>query len=486
MVKTRSKVQVTAVFQKTSKKRASDENEVVQIALKAVEQAKRSAECSPDNAPSRKRSAFGDITNATLEPQLGKGQKKKPAVSGVIRKELQKQRQGKAKVTCVKEKSKRRPSKETESFDTKPEISEEEDNSPSGEIKCSSTDSLQDSVATTQDTLQSTRSSTGEVLDDVSLAVSGSNFAISSLGEASSSSDKNEKDEAENQQKDEKAEDSAENQVIDIDADTSDPVTVSEYAHEIFVNMKSREELFPLCNYMETRTDITPQMRSILVDWLVEVQECFELYHETLYLGVKLFDHFLDQTPNIKRDELQLVGATTLIISSKIEERHPPCMDDFIYICDDAYQQHQFTAMESRIIRSLGFDINIPIPYRFLRRYAKAAFADIETLTLARFLLESSLLESRFIAYRASHIAASCLYLALLMKNWHTDWTPTLVHYTGYEKSELRDCVLHLNAMNAAPPHRNLMTIRNKYSHKVFREVAKIPAVDILTIQDKI
>ena len=70
---------------------------------------------------------------------------------------------------------------------------------------------------------------------------------------------------------------------------------------------------------METRTDITPQMRSILVDWLVEVQECFELYHETLYLGVKLFDHFLDQTPNIKRDELQLVGATTLIISSKIE-----------------------------------------------------------------------------------------------------------------------------------------------------------------------
>ena len=46
-------------------------------------------------------------------------------------------------------------------------------------------------------------------------------------------------------------------------------------------------------------------------------------------------------------------------------------MDDFIYICDDAYQQQQFIAMESRIMRSLGFDVNIPIPYRFLRRYAK-------------------------------------------------------------------------------------------------------------------
>ena len=173
--------------------------------------------------------------------------------------------------------------------------------------------------------------------------------------------------------------------MIDIDADLSDPVTVSEYANKLFVNMKRREELLPLSNYMETQNGVTPTMRAILVDWLVGVQECLELYHDTLYFDVKLVDHFLERN-SIKKDEIQLVGATTLIISSKIEERHPPGMDDFIYICDDAYQQQQFIAMESRIMRSLGFDINIPIPYRFLRRYAKAAFASIETLTLARFL----------------------------------------------------------------------------------------------------
>ncbi|XP_074633230.1 G2/mitotic-specific cyclin-B3-like isoform X2 [Acropora palmata] len=451
MVKTRSKLEVSAVFHKKSKKGASDENEVVQVALKAVEQAKRSAESSPDNAPSRKRSAFGDITNATLEFQFGKGGKKKHTTTGVTRKESQ--RKGKPNVTCNKGKSKRTPNEEKEPLESNPETTEEKDKLPSGQFICSPTDSLEESVASFQESLQST--SSGE-----------------------------EKEESQNQQEEEKVEESADSLVIDIDADVSDPFTVSEYANEIFVNMKSREELFSLSNYMETRKDIAPQMRSILVDWLVEVQECFELYHETLYLGVKLLDHFLENTV-IQKDELQLVGATALIISSKIEERHPPCMDDFIYICDDAYKQHQFIAMESRIMRSLGFDINIPIPYRFLRRYAKAAFANIETLTLARFLLESSLLESRFITCRASHIAASCLYLALLMKDCN-EWTPTLVHYTGYKKDELRDCVLHLNEMNAAPPHKNLMTIRNKYSHKVFHEVAKIPALDVLTIQDKI
>lgn len=426
------------------------------MTLKAVEQGKRSAEGSPDNVPSRKRAAFGDITNATFN-QLGgeKGGKKKQAKSGVGRKQTQ--QQGKAK-TAGKAKPKQRKSKEI----TQPSVCDHEEQtkavspSPSGAI-LSSQDSMEESTSS-QDSLQ--------------------------ISSCNSDADKSNNDNSKEQQQKEEvgnAEKSTEDEVIDIDADTSDPVTVSEYANEIFVNMKRRETLFPLTNYMETQKDITPQMRAILVDWLVEVQECFELYHETLYLGVKLLDHFLERN-TIKRDELQLVGATTLLISSKIEERHPPCLDDFIYICDDAYQQQQFIAMESRIIRSLGFDINVPIPYRFLRRYAKAAFANIETLTLARFLLESSLLESRFVANRASFMAASCLRLAMMM-NSCGEWTPTLVHFTGYTSNELRDCVLQLNLMNSAPANKNLMTVKNKYSHKVFHEVAKIPALDTLTIE---
>lgn len=46
-------------------------------------------------------------------------------------------------------------------------------------------------------------------------------------------------------------------------------------------------------------------------------------------------------------------------------------MDDFLYICDDAYKREELIAMETSILRTLNFDINIPIPYRFLRRFAK-------------------------------------------------------------------------------------------------------------------
>lgn len=56
-----------------------------------------------------------------------------------------------------------------------------------------------------------------------------------------------------------------------------------------------------------------------------------------------------------------------------LQERCPPCVDDFLYICDDAYKRDELIAMEMSILSTLKFDINIPIAYRFLRRFAKVS-----------------------------------------------------------------------------------------------------------------
>ena len=70
--------------------------------------------------------------------------------------------------------------------------------------------------------------------------------------------------------------------------------------------------------YINKDSDITEQMRTILVDWLIEVQENFALFHETLYLAVQIMDHYLSQKI-VKREYLQLVGATAMLIASKFE-----------------------------------------------------------------------------------------------------------------------------------------------------------------------
>ncbi|KAJ8726663.1 hypothetical protein PYW07_001361 [Mythimna separata] len=264
----------------------------------------------------------------------------------------------------------------------------------------------------------------------------------------------------------------------------NDPFQVSNYAMDIFNYLKSRERLFPVDDYLTRMKGITSWMRALLVDWMVEVQESFELNHETLYLAVKLVDLFLTRSSktqpekdHLSKEELQLLGASALFIASKFDERIPPLVDDFLYICDGAYTLSQLLKMEMNILRVVDFDLGIPLSYRFLRRYARCARVSMPTLTLARFVLEQCLLEYTLLGYSDSKMAAAALYLALRMKSIG-HWTPTLQYYTGYAVKDILPIAIAQNATLHKKPKSAISTVRNKYSHTIFFEVAKVPLVE--------
>lgn len=123
---------------------------------------------------------------------------------------------------------------------------------------------------------------------------------------------------------------------------------------------------------MNDQPELSKWMRSLLVDWMVEVQESFELNHETLYLAVKIVDTYLGKE-RVTKDSLQLLGAASLLIACKYDERTPPLIDDFLFICDGAYKRTQLLKMEITVFRSIGFDLAFPLSYRFLRRYARVS-----------------------------------------------------------------------------------------------------------------
>ena len=105
----------------------------------------------------------------------------------------------------------------------------------------------------------------------------------------------------------------------DFDAENwSDPYQVPQYAMDIFEYLKEREKLFPINDYMERQVCLSKWMRSLLIDWMVAVQESFELNHETLYLAVKLVDLYLTKV-TVSKETLQLLGAASLFIASKFD-----------------------------------------------------------------------------------------------------------------------------------------------------------------------
>ena len=79
-------------------------------------------------------------------------------------------------------------------------------------------------------------------------------------------------------------------------------------------------------------------MRTVLVDWLIEVHLKFTLLPETLYLTVNLIDRYL-ALESVSRKRLQLVGVTAMLIASKYEEIYPPEIKDFVFVTDQAYNR---------------------------------------------------------------------------------------------------------------------------------------------------
>lgn len=74
---------------------------------------------------------------------------------------------------------------------------------------------------------------------------------------------------------------------------------------------------------MGSQPDLNAKMRSILVDWLIEVHRKFDLMPETLYLTVNIVDRFLS-LKTVPRRELQLVGISSMLIACKYEEIWAP------------------------------------------------------------------------------------------------------------------------------------------------------------------
>ncbi|XP_054422337.1 G2/mitotic-specific cyclin-B3 [Pteronotus mesoamericanus] len=269
----------------------------------------------------------------------------------------------------------------------------------------------------------------------------------------------------------------------DIGKNHNNPFFNSIYVKDIFRYMKEREEKFILKKYMNRQSDISSNMRAILVNWLVDVQISFEVSHETLYLAVKLVDHYLMKV-TCKKDKLQLLGSTAFMIAAKFEESCPPSLDNFLYICNGAYQRDEMLAMEINILKTLDFDINIPVAYHFLRRYSVCFRVNMNTILLSRFICEMTLQEYDYIQERASKLAAASFLLALYMKNLG-HLASTLEYYSGYKTSDLHPLVKKLNILlTLRSCDDRLKAVRSKYSHRLFLEVTKIPPLDMWNLEE--
>ncbi|KAL7064518.1 hypothetical protein AAHC03_04650 [Spirometra sp. Aus1] len=233
---------------------------------------------------------------------------------------------------------------------------------------------------------------------------------------------------------------------MDVDKDSArDAASVSVFAETIF-NYLQIEELRcqPLSStFLSACTEISPRMRYILVNWLVQVHQSYKLQPETLYLCIAIMDRYLQKCGSgITKDLFQLVGITALFIASKFEEMYPPDIGDFSSITDNTYSKRDIRTCEQLILQSLDFYLSIPSPIVFLRRISRALEADRRMHNLSKYFLELTIQEYdlAYLPGNLKAVVAACLSLAVCAHSDNIDdvWNDKLAYISGYSIDDVR------------------------------------------------
>lgn len=246
----------------------------------------------------------------------------------------------------------------------------------------------------------------------------------------------------------------------------------NEYINEIFSHLKETENLnLPLENYMEkTQSEINERMRIILLDWLIDVQLKFKLLPETLFLTINIIDRYLSISKATK-ENLQLIGITSMLIACKYEEIYFPEIKDFIYMTDDTYSKDEVLQMEYEILKKLEFNITNPSSLRFLEIYDFYLKLDNKIYFLAKYFLELSLVNYKQIKFLPSIIATSAIYLSKKQDVLFDE--NELWNITGYTFNDIEECYLRLKEYIFHLDNTQYLAVKRKYSSEKYFSVSK-------------
>ena len=196
---------------------------------------------------------------------------------------------------------------------------------------------------------------------------------------------------------------------------------VDEYIYDILVNLFKEEKsmtnnINP--NYFGYQKEINQSMRSILIDWLIDVHDKLNFKQETLYITIYIIDSFLSKKI-IERRKFQLLGITALLIASKLNEIDIRRIGDYVIITDNAYTKDDIKKMEEEIAQTFNFNFLVPSPLSFFEIISKISGIsdDKDKSDFGEFLIQSFLIDFRSLNYSYSIIAyASCFIIMKICK----------------------------------------------------------------------
>ena len=235
-------------------------------------------------------------------------------------------------------------------------------------------------------------------------------------------------------------------------------------------------------NYMNNQKEINEQMRSILIDWIIDVHGKFGFCDETLYMTVSIIDRY-SSIKKITRNEYQCLGITALMIACKHEEINVPKVEDFIYITDNAYKKEEVFNMEIDILDKLKYNLLYPSPIKFFEYLSLHFDFDKKKHFLGKYLMETFLVDLISIKFKPSIISCACIYIVMKffkMKNYKESYLKKwymIEEKEGFEIENgcgVKDCAQELCKFVDNISNSNYLSCQKKYSVDKYCNISKL------------
>ncbi|XP_073494046.1 cyclin-P [Phyllobates terribilis] len=198
--------------------------------------------------------------------------------------------------------------------------------------------------------------------------------------------------------------------------------TEQEYAMDIFSSMLKQQSKHVL-RAVDIPKTVTTEMRTMLVDWVVQVHEYLCLQDETLYLAVFLMNSYM-KVHKICTPLLQLLAASCLYIACKMEERLIPEPAELCFMMEDAFSKKELLKMEKKVLYRLRFELHYIQPLHFLRLLSVTGKCPDNVEYLAMYFMELTLLEADGAMIEPALLACSALSLAQMVSQESGTWSP--------------------------------------------------------------
>ena len=247
----------------------------------------------------------------------------------------------------------------------------------------------------------------------------------------------------------------------------------NEYLDEIYINLLLDEKKFENKinpEYFSFQKSINYKMRSILVDWIIEIHFYFKFLKKTLFQTVYIIDAYLSKK-NIDKKFLQLLGVASLLISCKENEIIYPSLNKLIQLTDNAFTISELKNMEIKIMKTLNFDILFPTAEEIFEINAEFFNFSDEHMCVGEYFLKCSLIGYNMLKYNQSTIAIACGYI--IMKCFNLEGTDLILKNCNFDikEKEIKNCAKELCFLIKDLFKSSLGVVKNIYVNNIITKI---------------